>query len=444
MSQTNTDITEYTKLYNQTWPALLESSTSLREYPNRNILTTWTLSYQEMEKACPNAAQMLQLWSCFDHNDLWYELFATPLLRNVVSEAKLPGWYVQSIGSQVEFTRVIQVLLNYSLAQPHSMPSPYSVHPVVHKWCYHRILKNRNMIYRLGLFILGSAVPQANDLNFCVEGRRLLSHCNQLSKHIKESSEISHGQNDEDKLIPASYHSLGNLYSDQCKLQEAEAMYQRALEGKEKAWGPDHTSTLDTIHCLGILYSKQGKLQEAEAMYQRALEGKEKAWGPDHTSTLDTVNNLGLLYSDQGKLQEAEAMYQRALEGKEKAWGPDHTSTLATVHSLSLLYSKQGKLQEAEAMYQRALEGKEKAWGPDHTSTLATIHCLGILYSDQGKLQEAEAMYQRALEGYENSKGVDHPTTLLIRRNQENLHRTKSVKRFLIRLLRLAHALWVP
>ncbi len=55
------------------------------------------------------------------------------------------------------------------------------------------------------------------------------------------------------------------------------------------------------------------------SMYRRALDGKEKAWGPEHTSTLTTVNNLGLLYADQGKLAEAEKMYRRALDGKEKA-----------------------------------------------------------------------------------------------------------------------------
>ena len=37
-------------------------------------------------------------------------------------------------------------------------------------------------------------------------------------------------------------------------------------------------------------------------MYIRALKGCEKALGPNHTSTLDTVNNLGLFYNDQGKL----------------------------------------------------------------------------------------------------------------------------------------------
>jgi hypothetical protein len=45
-------------------------------------------------------------------------------------------------------------------------------------------------------------------------------------------------------------------------------------------------STLDTVNNLGILYVDQGRLEEAEAMYQRVLQGKEEALGPDHTLTL--------------------------------------------------------------------------------------------------------------------------------------------------------------
>jgi tetratricopeptide (TPR) repeat protein len=89
-------------------------------------------------------------------------------------------------------------------------------------------------------------------------------------------------------------------------------MYNRALAGKEKAWGPDHTSTLETVNNLGDLYADKGRLADAERMYNRALAGKEKAWGPDHTSTLDTVNNLGVLYSAQGRFADAERMYNRA------------------------------------------------------------------------------------------------------------------------------------
>ena len=53
-------------------------------------------------------------------------------------------------------------------------------------------------------------------------------------------------------------------------------------------------------------------------MYTRALQGKEEALGPKHTSTLDTVNNLGALYKDQGKLAEAEAMYTRVKDLNEQ------------------------------------------------------------------------------------------------------------------------------
>ncbi len=56
-------------------------------------------------------------------------------------------------------------------------------------------------------------------------------------------------------------------------------------------------------------------MQEAEAMYRRMLKDKEKAWGPEHTSTLDTVNSMAILNEDHSKMHEAEAIYRRAPEG---------------------------------------------------------------------------------------------------------------------------------
>jgi Tfp pilus assembly protein PilF len=75
-------------------------------------------------------------------------------------------------------------------------------------------------------------------------------------------------------------------------------------------------------------------MAEAEAMYLRALQGKEKAWGAEHTSTLETVNNLGALYARQGKKAEAEAMYLRALQGFENAVGADHATTRKIARNL--------------------------------------------------------------------------------------------------------------
>jgi len=208
-------------------------------------------------------------------------------------------------------------------------------------------------------------------------------------------------------------NNLGNLYRIQGRHEDAEMMYKRALAGYEKAWGPDHTSKLDTVNNLGNLYSNQGRHEDAEMMYKRALAGKEKAWGPDHTSTLDTVNNLGNLYFNQGRHEDAEMLYKRALAGYEKAWGTDHTSTVDTVNNLGILYFNQGRHEDAEMMYKRALAGKEKAWGHDHTSTLNTLNNLGLLYKNQDRHEDAEMMYKRALAGYEKAWGPDHTSTLI-------------------------------
>jgi hypothetical protein len=52
-------------------------------------------------------------------------------------------------------------------------------------------------------------------------------------------------------------------------------------------------------------------------MYQHALKGSEKAPGPDHTLTFNTVSNLDNLYADQGKPKEAGSMLLDALVHSE-------------------------------------------------------------------------------------------------------------------------------
>ncbi|KXJ84652.1 hypothetical protein Micbo1qcDRAFT_129332, partial [Microdochium bolleyi] len=72
----------------------------------------------------------------------------------------------------------------------------------------------------------------------------------------------------------------------QGKYEEAEAMNRRALDGREKALGKDHPSTLKSIYCLASLYHKQNRLDEAGELYVNALNGFRKVLGPTHPTTL--------------------------------------------------------------------------------------------------------------------------------------------------------------
>ena len=66
-------------------------------------------------------------------------------------------------------------------------------------------------------------------------------------------------------------------------------MYQRALQGYEKALGMDNIETyipaLRTLWCRGSLSESQARLVEARIMYSKALVGYEKVVGPDHPWT---------------------------------------------------------------------------------------------------------------------------------------------------------------
>lgn len=178
------------------------------------------------------------------------------------------------------------------------------------------ISDNKVDFLMLAFLVIGFAVPSNAEREYWLSQQRLIphaEHCTRQSHHIGIGDTTEYSESND------AFHNLGVLYADQGKLVEAEKMYQRALDGKERAWGAEHTSTLDTVNSLGNLYKDQGKLAEAEKMYQRALDGYGKTLGPNHTSTLRTVNNLRLLNASRGEPMKAEEIHRQALDRNGEA-----------------------------------------------------------------------------------------------------------------------------
>ena len=418
----------YLRFYEQQWDDLMkvgsEFDAPLQDYPDRSVWTTWAISYQAIRHKHEHTANLLLLWSFLDNKDLWHGLFAEACESSSIAKSMLSAWIGEIASSEVAFRRAMQLLRNYSLVEAVEATESYATHPVVHRWAYHYRGKQSELeLEQLAVVAVGWAKPLQSVNNWPALQRRLLPHAQACAVYVASSQLVqlssrndSHRANSngvkEREVILDGALMLGLLYDDQGRLAEAEKIYQLALEGYKEAFGPKHTSTLDTVNNLSVLYRNQGRLAEAEVMCKWALEGTEEALGPKHTSTLDTVNNLGILYRNQGKLAEAEKMYKRALEGKEEALGPKHTSTLDTVNNLGILYADQGKLAEAEKMYKRALQGYKDALGDAqvrrYMPALNALQNLGDLYSMQGKHAKAQEMYSSALAGLQSVLGQSH------------------------------------
>ena len=269
----------YLRLYEESWLKLQQTSPELDSYEDRALYSTWQLSFDRIKRQNELSTKLLKLWAYFDNQDLWFEL-----LRDGGSDG--PEWLSQLTQDELTFTQAVRVLCDYGLAEGDKLSeengielSGYSMHSCLHFWTIHVLNQEwEARMAKTALECIGSHVPDHEKHKYWVTQYRLIRHAARCWDMVVKGMVKEEG-------VAWVLHSLGDLYSDWGKMDEAEKMYRRALQGNEKAWGPEHTSTLATVNNLGSLYDAQGKLDEAEKMYQRALQGKEKAWGPEHTST---------------------------------------------------------------------------------------------------------------------------------------------------------------
>lgn len=250
--------------------------------------------------------------------------------------------------------------------------------------------------------------------------RDLLLRLRTLSLELEKTTK----GRDEASII-SSLAWLANAHRDMGHYEEAEPLYLRCLEARERLLGSEHPSTLNILGNLGLLYSEKGDYEQAESYYRQDVEASERLLGPEHPSTLISVGNLAGLYRDKGDYEEAEALYKRCLAAQERQLGPDHTSTLVTVANLAGLFRRTGDYKKAEYYYKRDLEASERLLGPEHPTTLTTIGNLGLLYSEKGDYQLAENFYKRDLEASERLLGPEHPSTLTTVGNLAGLYREK-------------------
>jgi tetratricopeptide (TPR) repeat protein len=191
--------------------------------------------------------------------------------------------------------------------------------------------------------LVALCVPMQSDAEFWKKRKRIIAHGLHVSGWIIEDGGSDKEGAVEALISAARFYSLGYLLADEDR-PRAEQMYQRALQGYEKAWGPGHTSPLDTVNNLGVLYCNLGRLNEAEKMYQRALDGYAKAISAETLMTcVPVLNNMWALASlreNQGRVEDARYWYSQALRSHEKTFRTDHDKCESLRTSLASLIGR--------------------------------------------------------------------------------------------------------
>jgi tetratricopeptide (TPR) repeat protein len=447
-----------------------EDYTRERGFPNA-VFQTWQISFDQMKKQEPYAAEMLSLIAMFDRQNIPEDLIRQPnqsdndIFKAIGTLDEL-SLIIREIGEETfAMHRLVQLSVHLWLEQK-GEKRQYEEHALVlladkfpegeygdrkirdslfpHAQSVLQydgnseasVLRRAKLLYNIGWFDLlqgryelayqsslksyelyrkqcgkdAKTLASWNLMALIIRYRGKYGESEKLSRRALEEFQQVLGVEHPDTL--ASVHILAIALWDQGKYKEAEDLNRRALAGREKVLGGEHPDTLTSVDDLALVFQYQGKYEEAERMHRRALIGREKVLGIEHPETLTSVNNLALVLQDQGKYEEAERMHRRTLIGREKVLGIEHPETLTSVNNLALVLQDQGKYEEAERMHRRALIGREKMLGIEHPETLTSVDNLASVLRDQGKYEEAEEMNRRALIGSEKILGIEHPDTL--------------------------------
>ncbi|KAF2463438.1 HET-domain-containing protein [Lindgomyces ingoldianus] len=325
LEHVTTGFAEYVRLYEASWLKLQRTSPTLNSYEDRSLYTTWQVTFDRIREQNAASAQLLKLWAYFDKQDMWFGLLRHACYTD-------DEWIQKLTEDELSFNEAVRLLCEYGLAHPEPSlgqrfgSEGYGVHSCVHSWAI-SVLNSEwdNGLARLALTCVASEVPSTDVDKWWLLQQRLL-------QHVARHEQFTMNGNVDVEGMEWALHSLGDLYTDQGRLAEAEAMlaeaeamYNRALQGYEEALRPELLSSylpaLNTMFSFGDLYVRTGREDIAKIMYSRALAGYTAVQGPSSEWCKQLEDRLQALQvasiepnEDQAESIEMEAPKSRSLK----------------------------------------------------------------------------------------------------------------------------------
>ncbi|KAF2994399.1 hypothetical protein E8E13_002869 [Curvularia kusanoi] len=373
---------------------------------SNSIVTTWQMSFEQIQRERQSAADLLSLMSFFNPQGI--PMSALQRCRKLIGVVDVE----EKEEAESAFNEDIDTLQAYSLVSVTANADTCEMHALV-QFCTQLWLESSGDTdhYQLSFLLLMAAeLPTGEYQNW--------KKCQQLLPHVEPlfSSEPTTGKALEawaQLLTKAAWYLW-----QQGQFKLAEELAEKALAADERQLGPENERTLISSNMLAVVLESRGEYEKAEVLHRRALARAETELGRHHNGTLRIAQNLTSVLLSQGRYAEAEPLIRRALEGFRRFFGEEHLVTLSVVGGLARVLRAQGKYKKAEELNRQALAGYEKGLGRDHPDTLTIIHNLVTVLQCQCKYEEAEILGRRALASRKKVLGERHPTTFT---NMDNL-----------------------
>jgi tetratricopeptide (TPR) repeat protein len=380
--------------------ALSQSESNLAEYlttelldPRRrrdtpsSVFLTWKLSFDQIKRDEPRAAEILSLMALLDRQGI-----PEMLLRQTEHLA-------------VEDTNAIGTLQAFSLITAERDGETYSMHRLVQlcTQAWLSLQKSRDRWEEKALELLSKELPNGEH-----ENRK---KCEALLPHAIAVLKYRHPPNS--NLLRADIlYKLAWFDWRQGRYKHATTRCQESYSERQRILGPDDRNTLDSLGLLASAFWNQGRWKEAEELDVQVMETRSRVLGAEHPDTLTSMGDLASTYRNQGRWKEAEELDVQVMETRSRVLGAEHPSTLTSMLNLASTFWNQGRWKEAEELEVQVMETSSRVLGAEHPDTLTSIGNLASTYMNQGWWKEAEELEVQVMETSSRVLGAEHPDTL--------------------------------
>jgi tetratricopeptide (TPR) repeat protein len=283
LEATGTSLDDYQRIYQRHRQTVLNERRSLVEDHPAPVATTWSLSFERVEKKNPAAADLLRLCAY---------LVPDAIPETILTKgAKHLGDQLAPVAADAFlFAQAIEALRAYSLLTRDPRTKTLSVHRLVQAVTQDSLPTEAAQQWKQrAVLAVCAARPKVSDVTQWPACERWLPHALLCATWI-EQEQIS-------SLEAARLLNEAGYYLRQRgRNREAEPLYQRALAILEQQLGALHPYTATSLNNLAALYHNQGKYELAEPLLRRALAIWEQTLGDDHPNTrAGRGNYVGLL-----------------------------------------------------------------------------------------------------------------------------------------------------
>ena len=352
-----------------------------------SVATTWLVSFEQIRKSDPEAAELLSFVSCIEPKGV-------------------PQFILPELEPE-QMTRAIGTLCGYSFLTRRGDVDVFDMHSLVHLatqvWTKRERLDAAAVTKAIQH--LSKIFPSGHWENRDV-WRECFPHAFKLLQQDAQQEE-PHSQ--------SRFHLLcrvGACLRVDGRIRESVQFLEEANQFSVTYLSDSNPSRLISQHELALAYDSNGQVREAIALLKQVVAIEAEVLAETHPDRLASQHVLAMAYQSNGQVTEAITILEQVVAIKAEVLAETHPDRLTSQHTLAMAYKSNGQVTEAIAILKQVVAIEAEVLAETHPNRLGSQHSLATAYYKSGLTEQGIELMRKVVAVHGTALAENHPRRL--------------------------------